>query len=154
MNIYEIDSEILTCFDEETGEIIDIEKLESLTIERDRKIDGITSWYKQLTAEALAIKAERESLYTRQVSKEKQADSLKKYLSDILNGQKFETPRHKLSWRKSTGVNITNADLIPSQFYEIVEEKKINKSDIKKAISIGIEVDGAEIYTNNNLQIK
>lgn len=37
MTLYEIDSAIMDCVDEETGEIIDLEKLEALNIERDKK---------------------------------------------------------------------------------------------------------------------
>ena len=41
MTLYEIDSAIMDCVDEETGEIIDLEKLETLNIERDKKVEGI-----------------------------------------------------------------------------------------------------------------
>lgn len=37
MTLYEIDSAIMDCVDEETGEIIDLEKLEALNIERDKR---------------------------------------------------------------------------------------------------------------------
>lgn len=43
MTLYEIDSTIMDCVDEETGEIIDLEKLEALNIERDKKVEGIAS---------------------------------------------------------------------------------------------------------------
>ena len=36
MKLYEIDNEIMNCIDEETGEIIDPEKLESLEMEREK----------------------------------------------------------------------------------------------------------------------
>ena len=41
MNLYEIENEILNCVDMETGEIVDIKKLESLQMERDQKIENI-----------------------------------------------------------------------------------------------------------------
>ena len=34
MTLYDIDAAILECVDEETGEIVDVEKLENLLIER------------------------------------------------------------------------------------------------------------------------
>lgn len=37
MNLYEIDNAILECVDQETGEIIDTDKLTSLQMARDEK---------------------------------------------------------------------------------------------------------------------
>lgn len=56
MTLYEIDSAIMDCVDEETGEIIDLEKLEALNIERDKKVEGIALAVKNYAAEAKAIK--------------------------------------------------------------------------------------------------
>ena len=41
MNLYEIEKEIMSCVDMETGEIIDCEKLDALTMERYQKIENI-----------------------------------------------------------------------------------------------------------------
>ena len=38
MNLFEIDREIIGCVDAETGEVIDLEKLESLSINANIKI--------------------------------------------------------------------------------------------------------------------
>ena len=62
MTLYEIDSAIMDCVDEETGEIIDLEKLEALNIERDKKVEGIALAVKNYAAEAKAIKEEEEKL--------------------------------------------------------------------------------------------
>ena len=53
--LYEIDNDILACVDKETGEIVDTEKLESLEIEREKKIEGVILWRKDLMAEAEAV---------------------------------------------------------------------------------------------------
>ena len=42
MNIYEIDKAILECVDEETGEILDFDRLEELQMARDEKIENIS----------------------------------------------------------------------------------------------------------------
>jgi V/A-type H+-transporting ATPase subunit E len=55
MNLFEIDDAILACVDLETGDIIDVEKLEALELERDTKISNIACWIKNLKAEAEAI---------------------------------------------------------------------------------------------------
>ena len=70
MNIYEIDrnfadtmEEIMQVFDEDTGEVTDIDKFEELKRrlnelqeERNTKSSNVACWYKQLCAEAEAIK--------------------------------------------------------------------------------------------------
>ena len=63
-----IDSAIMDCVDEETGEIIDLEKLEALNIERDKKVEGIALAVKNYAAEAKAIKEEEEKLAKRRRS--------------------------------------------------------------------------------------
>lgn len=68
MTLYEIDSAIMDCVDEETGEIIDLEKLEALNIERDKKVEGIALAVKNYAAEAKAIKEEEEKLAKRRRS--------------------------------------------------------------------------------------
>ena len=39
--LYEIDADIMGCVDTETGEIVDIERLKALEMERDAKIEGV-----------------------------------------------------------------------------------------------------------------
>ena len=51
MKLYEIDNAIYECVNED-GEVIDPEKLEELQMERDKKIEGIACWIKELAAEA------------------------------------------------------------------------------------------------------
>ena len=41
MKLYEIDEAILNCIDTETGEIIDADQLDKLTMERDTKIENV-----------------------------------------------------------------------------------------------------------------
>ena len=59
MKLYEIDKAILECVDQETGEIIDTEKLSDLQMQKDTKVENIALWIKDLLAEADAIKNER-----------------------------------------------------------------------------------------------
>ena len=69
--LYEIDEEILNCVDQETGEIIDPEKLAQLQMDFDKKVEGIALWIKNLLSDAEAIKAEKNKLADRQRSCEK-----------------------------------------------------------------------------------
>lgn len=51
-NLYDINSEILSCIDAETGEIIDVERLQALQMEREQKVENVALWYKNLLSDA------------------------------------------------------------------------------------------------------
>lgn len=153
MKIYEINQQIMSCIDED-GEIFDYEKFQSLQLEKDIKIDNLACWYKQLCAEAEAIKQEKIILSARQKSKEEQIERLKNYLSEILNGNKFETSRNKISWRKSEITEIIDESLISEDYFEIIQTKKFNKNIIKSDLKAGKEVAGVMLLQKNNIQIK
>ena len=78
MKLYEINNAILDCIDMETGEIIDIDKLNKLEFEREAKIEGVACWIKDLKAEAEAIKTEKQALAERQKVAENKVESLKR----------------------------------------------------------------------------
>ena len=73
--LYEIDNEILSCVDLETGEVIDTEKLDALQMEREKKVEAVACWVKDLKAEAEAIKAEKQILADRQKAAENKAEN-------------------------------------------------------------------------------
>lgn len=153
MNLYEIDKAVMDCIDLETGEIVDIEKLDELTIERDEKIQNIALWIKNLKSDAEALKAEKDAFAQRQKVAENKADSLKKYLSDYLAGQAFKTEKVAISFRKSEAVEVTNIELLTEDFLTY-KEPTVNKTAIKEAIKSGTSVPGAMLVENQNIQIK
>lgn len=154
MKLYEINQAILDCVDAETGEIIDVAQFDLLQIDRQAKIDNIICLYKSLNYEADALKQEEQVLAERRKQKEANAERTKNWLSEIINGEKFETPRNKVSWRKSESVNLIDDSLISDSFKEEVITVKIDKTAIKSAIKQGVEVAGAELVSKNNIQIK
>ena len=154
MKLYEIEQAILDCIDDETGEIIDFDRLNQLAIDRSTKIDNIISWYKQLAAEISAIENEIQALSARRDSKKNKAESLKHFLSDILYGANFESVRNKITWRKSDEICIVDESKIPIEYKTEKIEVSISKPDIKKDIKAGKTVDGAELICKNNIQIK
>jgi len=153
-SIYEIDQQIMQCIDFETGEIVDAEKLNALQIEKDKKIEGIACWIKNLNAEAQNIKAEEQALAERRKSKESTAERLKQYLSNVLEAMPFESPRVKITFRKSTAVNITDESKLADAFKKTETVVKIDKKAIGDALKLGEIVDGAELVENQNIQIK
>lgn len=153
MNIYQIDEEIMSCVDEETGEIVDIEKLRSLQMQRGEKIESIGLWIKNLVAESDAIGKEIKVLQARKRASENKAESLKKYLKDALGGVPFKTSKLSISYRKSESVNILNQLYLDDKYLKI-GEPTVDKVAIKKDLKAGIAVAGAELVTNQNIQIK
>lgn len=153
MNLYEIENEILNCVDMETGEIVDIEKLESLQMERDQKIENIGCWIKNLLADAKALKEEKDNLAIRQKSAENKAASLKAYLSNYLNGEKFKTAKVAISYRKSDSVDIAEGAVIPEEYLKYSDPTP-DKIGLKAALKAGEEFPGISIVTSSNIQIK
>lgn len=159
MSIYDIDSAIVSLIDEETGEVSDEEAFDALQMERDAKVENIGLYYKDLAAEAKAIKEEEASLAARRKSVENKAERLKKLLTYALQGQKFSSPRLKVSYRKSSTVELKdgftawaeeNADDLLTY-----SEPKPNKTAIKAAIKDGrVPENLAAIETHENLSIK
>lgn len=155
MNLYEIDAEILDCVDEESGEVLDIEKVEALGLERDKKITNLACWVKELKADAAAIKAEKDALDKRMKSKENLADRISSYLENYLNGAKFENSRCAISYRKSESTEIAedlDLNTLPDDCKKITIAA--NKTAIKAALKSGVVIDGCTLVTKNNIQIK
>lgn len=161
MNLYEIDREILGCIDMETGEIVDGEKLEALQIARDEKIENVALWVKNLMAEAAALKAEKEAFAERQKAAEKKAESLKRWLSTALGGQKFTTERVAVSFRKSEGVIVEDAEAFVvwaqtcgREDLLTIKAPEINKTEVKKALKGNEQLDFVSLETRSNITIK
>lgn len=153
MKLYEIDNAIMDCVDMETGEIIDIERLSALQMERDRKIEGIGCWIKNLLADAKALKEEKDNLAARQKAAENKAASLKEFLSKYLNGEKFKTAKVAISYRKSDSVDISADATIPDDFLKYAEPTP-DKVGLKAALKAGKEIPGITLVTSQNIQIK
>ena len=161
MNIYEINKEILSCVDEETGEIIDEDRLNMLQIVKEEKMENIALWIKNLKAEADAIKKEEENLYNRRKTIENKQESLKNYLKFALKGQKLETSKVKVSYRNTKAVNIVDEQLFV-QWAEKnnkddllnYKEPTISKTAVKEEIEKGALIPYATIEEKQAIIIK
>ena len=153
MKLYEINEQIMACIDNETGEIIDTDKLNELQIAKDEKIENLALWYKDLLAEANALKEEKEAFAEREKAAKNKAESIKNYLSYVLNGENFKTTKCALSFRKSEKTVIDDIYSIPKKFLKYAEPKA-DLTEIKKAIKNGEEINGAHLEEAQNIQIK
>lgn len=151
-NLYEINKDILDCIDLETGEIIDCEKLNTLQLERNQKIENIALWIKNLLADAKAFEEEEKVFATKKKVAKNKADSLKKYLEEVLAGNSFSTNKVNISYRKSKSVVIEDMSKIPQQY--LMFEPKVDKTHLKQVIESGVNIEGAYIEEKQNMQIK
>ena len=162
MKLFEIIQEIEACvkLDEnrvvntESGEIIDIEALAALEMERDTKIENIGCWIKNLMADAEALKQQKNAFAEREKAARNKAESLKNYLTVILDGKKFETSRVALSFRKSEAIEFSGELMdVPNRYLKF-KEPELDKAAIKKAIKGGETVPCCQLVSKQNLQIK
>lgn len=160
-SLYEIQKEILACVDDETGEIIDYDKLAELQLDKAAKIENIGLWFKNITAEIAAIKAEIDNLSQRKKRAENRAESLKRLLEEALAGEKFETARVQMSYRASKACKINDEEEFVRWATASARDDLLttrapvpNKAAIKNAISGGEEIPYAVITQKNNIQIR
>ena len=152
MTLYEIENAILNCVDLETGEILDVDKLEALGLQRDEKINNIACWIKNLTSDIEQLKKERDGFAERIKSKERKKESLKNYLSGFLAGEKFESEKCKVSFRKTTSIVVDDFEKLDADFIRVKQEA--DKTKIAEAIKLGITVDGAHVENNMSMTVK
>lgn len=152
--LYEIEEDLLKCVDLETGEIIDEEKLKALEMERDKKIEGVILWRKDIMAEAEAIGNEIRNLSARKKVLDRQAESLKGFTEYALAGEKFKTARCSVSYRKSASIVFDDINKVPKAYMKELKDEWFSKTLIKEAIERGETVDGSHLEEKMNIQIR
>lgn len=164
MNLFEINEEIRLAMaelfesvDEDTGEVLaeDIaEKLETLVITRDAKLENVALYLKEKQAEAEALKAEAKKLTDRARVASNAAERLKSYLDYSMSTaglEKFESARAKFSYRKSTAVVVDDINALPEEYTKV--DITADKVELKKALKNG-DIIGAHLEERKSLVIK
>ena len=160
--LYDIDQEILACIDDETGEILDVEKLDALQMERERKLEGVALWVKDLKAEAAAVKEEADKLTARKKALDNKIETIKTWLLGALDGEKLKTPRCNVYQTHSQRVNIPDEPKLicflqtlnePEKFLRF-KDPELRKDEIKKALKDGTIIPGAELEETESVVIK
>lgn len=152
MTLYEIDSAIIGCMDEETGEIIE-GAMEELELDNIQKAENIALSIKNDTAMAKALKEEIDKLTQRLRTCNNGIDSKKKYLPCLLGDKKLKTARVSVSYRNSESVTIDDLGSLTEEYIRI-PEPQADKTAIKKAIKAGKEVAGAHIETSKSVIVR
>lgn len=166
MRLYDIDTEleaaIEAAFDPETGELLDeaaFERMNELQLEREKKIEGVALWIKNLSADAEALKHEKEAFAAREKATKNKLERLKGWMSYALNGEKFKTDKVAVGWRRSESVEISD-ELNPMDLVDIdphfikLPPPEFDKIRLKAALKEGIEIPGVKLVEKQNIQIK
>lgn len=166
-NLYELNAEYQAALEQAEQMAIDndgviddylSELLEQTSMDRDVKIENTAMYIKNKIAYLSALKAEAEMFKSRAVTVENDIKRCKNYLDVILNGEKFETVNCKISWRKSSSVELTVDPIkLPPEYFNTKTEYKADKKKIAnkiKSLKEGETFEGAIIKQNRSLTIK
>ena len=163
MTLYEIDKSIealINAVDPDTGEItVDNDALDALLMERDAKVENIACCIKNLTADAKALKEEEAALSARRKTTEKKVERLKDYLTYALQGEKFQTAKCAVSFRKCSAVEVDDcfvewAQTSGNEELLRYKEPEVNKTAVKERLTGGEAVDFARLVQNTSITIK
>lgn len=151
-SIYQIDNQLLSCIDPETGEVLDMEALTSLTIERDRIVEGLALYALELERQADSIGAEVKRLQERQRETREKAARLSLRLGEYLGHEKFKTDLVTVSFRRAEAVEVDPDTELPPEFRRVKYEP--DKTAIKAALKAGKEVQGCCLTQNTSTIIR
>ena len=160
--LYEIDAEILACVDPETAEILDSERLTALQMERERKLEGVALWVKDLNYEAQMVKEEADKLTARKKALDNKIASIKNWLLWALDGEKLKTPRCNVYQTYSQKVVIDDEKALIDMFMSSpsgekflrMKDPEIDKNALKDSMKQGYEFEFAHLETTESVVIK
>ena len=162
MNLFDINEKIERLLndeliiDENTGEVLaTYDDLENLLMAFDEKIDNVAYYIKSLDCLTDGLDKEIKVLQTRKKQAQAKTLWLKNYLTTALkmrNMSKFESTKNKITFRKSESVEIIDESKIDIGFLRVKFEP--DKTKIKESLKKGKNVEGCELVTKSNIQIK
>lgn len=152
-SIYDIDREILSCVDDETGEVLDFERLTALQMERTQKVENVACWVKNLASDVASLSAEIDALTKRKKAKETKLNSLKRYLAEVVPDKRFETARAVVTFREYSHLEVDNAKC-PKKYMVKSVSFAPDKKTITDIIKGGAKVKGCELVTERKASVK
>jgi len=162
MTLYEIDEALLNLVDPETGEIMDISAFQALQMDREKKLEGIACWIKDLYAEEDTLKHEEDALRARRAAARRKRESLWAYLQTMLAGEKLKTGKVAVTYRKNPpSVQVDDeAELLEWARSRCrtdllrLKDPELDKAGLKAAIEKGEYVPGARIVQETRMVIQ
>ena len=156
MTLYEINEKLRDFdfeIDEETGEILNADELDNLELSKSEKIENICLLIKNLKADAVAYKNEKDSFSDKERVTKNRIKSLTGYLESALDGETFKSTKASITYRKSEVIEVVDGAEIPKEYLRF-KEPEIDKDELKKAVKSGINIAGVQIVEKQNMQIK
>lgn len=134
-----------------------MDTLESIAEPINDKVESIAKLIKHY--EGLQEQQEKEAkrLAERAKRNAKVAEDLKGYVAKCLSEAGIDKVDGKLftwSFRRSTSVNISDMSVLPKEYIRETVSVSADKKLIGEALKNGIEVKGAELLENRNIQLK
>ena len=162
MTFREIDEQITSLIDPETGEILDVEAFQNLHMERQAKAENMALWVLDLEDEVTAICGEIKRLTARKMRANALIKRLRTYLPIVLDGERMKSPRVTVSYRQTTSVDLTDEEAVIKwvQTNNLddeclhYEEPTVVKTAIRKLTEEGKKIPGAAVVTNTSTIIK
>lgn len=157
--VIELQNALMETVDYETGEVDTLicNALDCKREEFNKKAVNVAKlvrlFYSQIedcNAELKRVKAIKDRI-------EKATEKLEKYLTSsclAIGVDKIENVNANISFRTSTKTIINDIDAIPDEYKKAKITYTPDLILIKKAIENGVEVKGAELQVNKNIQIK
>lgn len=163
MNLFQIDEAIANCvklddredyIDVSTGEIIDIQALDALKMEKEKKLRNIGCWVLNLKAEEQAIADQIKKFTARKQAIHNKIESLQNYTAAALNGEPWKCTECEYKWRMTESVQF-NGDIkaVPVEYLRL-KEPELDKAKIKKALKSGVVIAGCTLEKKNSMSIK
>ena len=129
-----------------------IPKNVKLPDDSDRSIEAAIEIAQNLEESIASIQYYEKELASARKELQEIVDSLGNGIGLLLDGDKWESKEHKVSYRTSESLKIVDETLIPDQFMKIPAPTP-DKTAIKKAIKAGTDVPGAILEKKQNIQI-
>lgn len=161
MNLYWVNNAIYKLYDEfvdpDTGEISDPDEFAAryaaLDISREEIIENTLLMYKNCVADAAAIADEIKVLKERKDALERKAERFKTDAADALGGEKFQTAKVAVAWRKSTAAEVDES-LCPAEYIVTKVTTSPDEKAITAALKAGTEIAGCKLVERMNMTVR
>ena len=141
--------------DAETGEILNADELNAVTIDATEKIASTAKFIREQEAEMKAMKQAIDDIKARMDSKKHRIEYLKNLtLAAVTTTGTVETADIRVSLRKTESVEVSDIEDLPKDFVTQKVSFAADKMAIKRAIKSGQEIAGAQLVVGHSLQIK
>tara|TARA_R110000851_G_C13025466_1_gene560588 strand:+ start:307 stop:804 length:498 start_codon:yes stop_codon:yes gene_type:complete len=152
-------AEMKVSVDEETGEYKytdeEIKELEVfLHTNKEQKLNSIQDFKLSLNDDILRFK-NKKSVQDANIKRvEKKQEYLKELQNILLGNEKLKTDEFNFYYTTTERLNVRIEAPLDSKFYEKVETTVLNKAFLKKALSNGEIIQGAELVESKNLVVR